>query len=134
MFNIHKGNVYDSACHLSYCMRQKSKIEEKENKMFDVINLALGTIEYMPEQTENSIVKIGISAQRKCRSTKSLSLEQFFMLFSLPVLLTLRESSISNNFLSKFLVIIWKNIFFVFFHNFTLKYIDYSCTMSRNLC
>ena len=45
----------------------------------------------------NTIVKIRISAQRKCPSTKTLSVVQFFMLISLPVLLILREFSISNN-------------------------------------
>ena len=63
-------------------------------------------------------VKIWISAQRKCRSTKTLSVVQFFMLISLPVLLILRESAISNNLRSKFLVKIWQIIFFDFFQQF----------------
>ena len=40
---------------------------------------------------------------------------QFFMLFSMPVLLILRESAISNNLGSKFLVKIWQFLFFAFF-------------------
>ena len=63
----------------------------------------------------NTIVKIWISAQRDCRSTKNLSVVQFFMLFSMAVVLILRESAIWNNLDSKFLVKIWQIIFFAFF-------------------
>ena len=69
----------------------------------------------------NTIVKIRISAQRKWRSTKSLSLVPFFMIFSLPVLLILREFSISNNSVSKFFIKNDKLYFFNFSNNFALK-------------